>query len=76
MPAVRRPLSDGAAEQLVESVFLRNFCMTRRTICSMKPEGAAAVSIRFLDPDTRKERLPGNVKRTDATGISVAPDDR
>jgi hypothetical protein len=63
-------------EQVVESVFLRNFCMTRQGIYYMKPGGPGAVSIRFVQPAGGNERVLAQVTRTPTLGISVSPDDQ
>jgi hypothetical protein len=71
------PLSGGGAdEQVIESVFLRNFFVTRYGIYYMKPEGLAAVSIRFVRSKTGKERVLTHLTKTADLGISVSPDER
>jgi Tol biopolymer transport system component len=76
-PLWRRAISGNAAEdQVLESVFLRNFFVTRLGVYYMRPEGLAEVSIRFFDPERRVERVLGQVKQTPTLGFSVSPDDR
>jgi Tol biopolymer transport system component/serine/threonine protein kinase len=76
-PLWRRPVSgERADEQIVESVYLRNFVVTRHGVYYMKPEEPPAVSIRFVDPDTRKERVLAQVTKRAGLGISVSPDDQ
>jgi hypothetical protein len=76
-PLWRTPVSGGGAdEQILESVFLRNFFVTRQGIYYMKPEEPPTVSIRFFDPDTKKERVLARVKKRAGLGISVSPDEQ
>jgi Tol biopolymer transport system component len=76
-PLWRKSLSGGAVEeQVVDSVKLRNFFVTRLGVYYMKSEGPAVDSIRHFDPETRKERVLAHTKRTAGLGISVSPDDR
>jgi len=76
-PLWRKSLSGGAAdEQVVDSVKLRNFFVTRRGVYYIKSEAPAVDSIRLFDPETRKEQVLAHTKRAAGLGISVSPDDQ
>ncbi len=76
-PLWRKSLSGGAAdEQVVDSVKLRNFFVTRLGVYYIKPEGPSVDSIRFFSPETRKERVLARTKRAAGLGISMSPDDK